>query len=425
MNTAIVMSTRGFGVFRHDLLVDPGSVRFIGIFSEQDAPNLTDEQRQWFDQVHVVPCGVPDPTPLIASLVDAEAARRVIRDALTETDLDHLSLHSYDEQNVLLAAQLRTEFGIRGATYDQILPFRDKLVMKDRVRAAGVRVPRFGHYRPEEFAARTDAYFEEIVAEVGLPFILKPIDSAGAEGVHKVTSLDDFRALPADLGRDYEYEEFISGTMYSVNIVSKDRRTVFGGVTEYLVNSFDVQAGRVNADINLIDHDPRVARMVRFAERALDALGWPDGGSHLELFLTRDDELVFLEVAARFKGMAGLAAMQRNYGIAFVNLAFELETGIASRPYDDEQVYCFDGVVPKQAGVVDRLVEPELESEYAMTWKVKPGDEIVRSNSLLANGGTFLVWNKDYDMLYRDFQRLAAYQPIIYQEPAALGRRAS
>jgi hypothetical protein len=165
--------------------------------------------------------------------------------------------------------------------------------------------------------------------------------------------------------------------------------------------------------------------MVRFAERALDALGWPDGGSHLELFLTRDDELVFLEVAARFKGMAGLAAMQRNYGIAFVNLAFELETGIASRPYDDEQVYCFDGVVPKQAGVVDRLVEPELESEYAMTWKVKPGDEIVRSNSLLANGGTFLVWNKDYDMLYRDFQRLAAYQPIIYQEPAALGRRAS
>jgi biotin carboxylase len=238
MNTAIVMSTRGFGVFRHDLLVDPGSVRFIGIFSEQDAPNLTDEQRQWFDQVHVVPCGVPDPTPLIASLVDAEAARRVIRDALTETDLDHLSLHSYDEQNVLLAAQLRTEFGIRGATYDQILPFRDKLVMKDRVRAAGVRVPRFGHYRPEEFAARTDAYFEEIVAEVGLPFILKPIDSAGAEGVHKVTSLDDFRALPADLGRDYEYEEFISGTMYSVNIVSKDRRTVFGGVTEYLVNSF-------------------------------------------------------------------------------------------------------------------------------------------------------------------------------------------
>ncbi len=130
--------------------------------------------------------------------------------------------------------------------------------------------------------------------------------------------------------------------------------------------------------------------------------------------MTDADELVFLEVAARFKGMAGLAAMQRNYGIAPVNLAFEIETGIASRPHDQEQVYCFDGVLPKKKGIIDRLLEPEVDSEFDLTWKVKPGERIDQTNSLLANAGTFLMWNKDYEVLYRDFKRLAGYEPILY-----------
>ncbi len=422
MKTAIAISTRGFGIFRFDLLEAPGSVRFVGIFTEQDAANLTPAQRAHYAEVHVVPCGLAEPTPMLSSLVDLDAARAVVRRVLARAPLADVSLHCYDEQNVLLAAQLRSEFGLRGAAYDDILPFRDKCLMKEKLVARGVRVPKFGRFEPAAFAAGAAAYFARIAGRVGLPFILKPTDSAAGEGVRAIASLAGFTALPDDLGRDYEYEEFISGTMYSVNIVSQGRRSVFGGVTEYLVNSFDVQAGRVNVDINLSDDDPRVARMVAFAETALDALGWPDGASHLELFHTADDELIFLEVAARFKGMAGLAAMERNYGIAFVNLAFAIETGIASRPYDRGQVYCFDGVIPKAKGVVARLVEPEIESEFEVTWKVRPGDVVDQSNSLLANGGTFLVWNHDYEALYRDFARLAGYQPIVYEADVALAR---
>ena len=417
MKTAVIISTRGFGSFRFNLLKEPANVRFIGIFSEQDSANLTESHRQQFRQIHVVPCGVNDPSPLLCSLVDIDAARAAIRAILKETKLEDLSIHSYDEQNVLLASQLRSQFGIKGPKYEEILPFRDKCMMKDRLVEKQVRVPKFGRYKPEIFARDAAGYFRQLSTEVGLPFILKPIDSAGGDGVYKISSWSDFKALPRDFGRAYEFEEFIKGTMYSVNIVSKDRKTLFGGVTEYLVNSFDVQAGKVNADINLIDHDPRVGRMVQFAELALDALGWPDGASHLELFLTDRDEIVFLEVGARFKGMAGLAAMERNYGIAFVNLSFEVETGIESQPYDQEQVYCFDGVLPKKKGVIDRLVEPRAESEFKMTWKVRAGDVVNQTNSLIANAGTFLMWNKDYEALYRDFKGLASYEPIIYMTP--------
>lgn len=414
MKTAIVVSTRGFGVFRHDLLADPDDVRFVGIFTEQDIVNVTDEQRAYFHRIHVVPNALEEPSPMLESLVDPEATRTILRSLLAENGLDDVSLHCYDEQNILFAAELRLEFGIDGPGPDDILPYRDKVVMKNRLVAAGVRVPRFGRFQPEAFVQDEEGYFQRIVGQVGLPFILKPVDSAGGDGVFLISSYLDFAALPASFGRTYEYEEFISGTMYSVNIMTRDGRTVFGGVTEYLVTAFDVQHGKVNADINLIDHDPRVARMVRFAEQALDALGRLDGASHLELFLA-DDDLVFLEVAARFKGIAGLAAMQRNYGIAFVNMALDIEAGIESHPYPDEQVFCFDGVIPKRRGRIEKLIEPDLESDCEMEWKVRPGEKIGQSNSLIANGGTFLVSNKDYDILYRDFGRLSGYVPIIYE----------
>ena len=416
MKTAIILSLPSFSTFRFDLLKEPDRVRFIGVFSEQDIHNLSDAQRAHFAQIHVVPNGVPNPPAMLIPLLDFEATRAVVKKVVSELDRADVSLHCYYEVNMLTAAKIRDELGLRGPGYAQILPFRDKCVMKERLVAKGVRVPRFGRFEPEPFTRDRKAYFKTITDHVGLPIILKPIDSAGADGVYKIASWNDFAAVPDDLGRGYEYEEFVQGTMYSVNIVSKDRKTRFGGVTEYLVNSFDVQKGKVNADINLLDDDPRVARMVRFAESALDALGWPDGGSHLELFHTENDELIFLEVGARFKGMAGLAAMQRHYGVAFVNLSFEIETGLESRPYDGEKVYCFDGVLPKKRGVVERLVAPELESEVAMTWKVKVGDTLEQSNSLVATAGTFLVWNHDFEALYRDFKKLATYEPIIYRQ---------
>jgi hypothetical protein len=416
MKTVVVISTRGFGAFRHDLLVEPENVRFFGIFSAPDVVNITATQRNFFSRIHTVPCGLPAPTIAESSMVDIDAARRIIAGLLRRSSPADLTLHCYDEQNVQVAAQLRTEFGLTGHSYSDVLPYRDKCLMKRKLAATGLRVPKFGRFDPAAYSADAAAYFDRICADVGSPFVLKPVDAAAADGVYKIFSWPDFAALPRCLRRRYEYEEYVEGTMFSVNLVSQREQAVFGGVTEYLVNSTEVQKGRVNADINLIDSDPRVGPMIEFAETALAALGWLDGASHLELFLRDNGELVFLEVGARFKGLAGLTAMQQNYGIALLNVALEIEAGIKSYPWDQEQVYCFDGVIPKRPGVVMELVEPDLESDFSMNWQVQPGDEIGQGLSLSDNGGTFLVRNKDYRAVRRDFERLATYEPIRYRE---------
>jgi biotin carboxylase len=416
MKTVVVISTRGFGAFRHDLLVEPETVRFIGIYSHQDVVNLTGTERRYFDQIHSVPCGRPDPTYAESSMVEIEAARGILREVIRQFGVQDLILCCYDEQNVSVAAKLRTEFGLPGHTDEEIRPYRDKCLMKGRLAATGLRVPRFSRFDAASLAADATAYFDRIVADVGLPFVIKPIDSAASDGVYKIFSIAEFLALPRHLRRPCEYEEYVEGTMYSVNLVTKDQLTIFGGVTEYLVNSTEVQNGRVNADINLIDSNPQVSAMIEFAETALGALGRLDGATHLELFQTSSGELVFLEVGARFKGLAGVAAMQQNYGIALVNLALEIEAGLKSHPWDLGQVYCFDAVIPKRLGIIGELIEPQLTSDFEIKWKVQIGEKIGQGASLSDNGGTFLVWNNDYEVLYRDFKHLAMYNPIRYRD---------
>jgi biotin carboxylase len=411
MKTIIVISTRGFAAFRHELVADPDGVRFVGLFSEHDAHNVPASLR--LAEQHVLPCGKADATVAESSYVDPDAARAVIGRIVRDPAAGVVTLHTFDERNLLLAADLRAEFSLPGLRRDQVLPFRDKCLMKERLLAEGIRVPAFGRY-DEAAAADRAGYFAKITGEVGLPFILKPVDGNSADGVYQIDSFDDFVAVPDELGRSYEYEEFVDGRIFSVNIVSREGRSVVAGVTEYLVNSKAVREGRVNADINLIDTDPRVPRMIAFAERVLDALGRPDGASHLELFLTAADELVFLEVAARFKGLAGVEAMQRNYGVALVNLALEIEAGLASRPWPHEPVHCFDAVIPKERGVIERLRDPDIDSDFTITWKVHEGQTIGQGESLGDNGGVFLVWNHDYETLYRDYERLADYRPIGY-----------
>jgi hypothetical protein len=85
------------------------------------------------------------------------------------------------EPLVILAARLRERWGVPGMTVDQVTGFRDKQLMKERVAAAGLRVPKSKRVTTEK---ETRAAAEEI----GYPLILKPIAGAGSADTYKVTT---------------------------------------------------------------------------------------------------------------------------------------------------------------------------------------------------------------------------------------------
>ena len=97
------------------------------------------------------------------------------------------------EPCVLLAASLRERLGIPGMSRDTVLGFRDKTLMKERLRAAGVRVPRFARVQS---AAEVHAAAEAI----GYPVVIKPIAGAGSADTYRVDSPRGMEKVLAGLG---------------------------------------------------------------------------------------------------------------------------------------------------------------------------------------------------------------------------------
>jgi predicted ATP-grasp superfamily ATP-dependent carboligase len=78
------------------------------------------------------------------------------------------------------------------------------------------------------FSSKSEMDFDAIVGEIGLPFVVKPIDRAGSIGVHVVKSKEDFEAsILDDAGYDFGAliaQRFIPGTDLDVSFLSTHGR---------------------------------------------------------------------------------------------------------------------------------------------------------------------------------------------------------
>ena len=110
------------------------------------------------------------------------------------------------EVMVLTAARLRERFGVPGMSVDTVTGFRDKQIMKERVAAAGIRVPRSQR-------VRTVGEARAAAERIGYPLILKPIAGAGSADTYKVENRKELeRALTNMLHvGEASCEEFIDG----------------------------------------------------------------------------------------------------------------------------------------------------------------------------------------------------------------------
>jgi hypothetical protein len=230
------------------------------------------------------------------------------------------------EKSVLLAAQLRTQFGLAGTDYATALKFRDKVVMKEVASRAGIRVPRYQ-------AIDSPADFEAISWPVER-FVLKPRDGLGAMGVQILDSVAECRrrwSLLAQSETSFEVEEFVTGDIYHCDGVLQNGELRHCVVSKYVGNpsSFGLDGFLGTYVVG----DPAVSRrMTAFTDSVLDALGLVDGVCHLELFRTPQDDLVLCEVACRPGGGLIAATVRRCSGVDLISAAIHVEAGVSYHP---------------------------------------------------------------------------------------------
>jgi len=201
------------------------------------------------------------------------------------------------EPLVILAARMREAMGIPGMSVDTVRGFRDKQLMKERVAAAGLRVPRSERVRSAD-------EIEAAAERVGFPLILKPIDGAGSADTYRVDGPEELARVIPRLRHVTEAscEEFIDGEEFTFDTVCVNGEPRYMNVAQYLPRPLIARTNEwISPVITTIRdlHQPKLRDGVALGMGVLKALNMGTGFTHMEWYLKCDGEVVFGEIACR------------------------------------------------------------------------------------------------------------------------------
>lgn len=211
------------------------------------------------------------------------------------------------EAAVYPAAVLRTLFSIPGLQSEQGILFRDKCKMKDRIvsqnssRTCVIRTPKYTQLDQMDYDA---VLVQAQKHHIQFPMILKPRSQAGSFGVHLVHDSNELKlVLENNLITGYELDEFIDSKIVHSNGFVDQGRIVFA--YNFYYNDTPLKFGCTgNFDIAHIEISNVLLnqKIYHFASEIISRLGMQKGIFHLEIFIDSQENLIFLEIAARPPG---------------------------------------------------------------------------------------------------------------------------
>jgi hypothetical protein len=201
------------------------------------------------------------------------------------------------EVMVLTAARLRARLGLPGMSVDTVNGFRDKQLMKERIAAAGLRVPRAAR-------ARTAAEVRAAAERFGYPVVIKPISGAGSADTYRVDSPQELEQTLARTQHVAEasVEEFVDGEEFTFDTVCIECSPAFINVAQYLPRPLIARTNEwISPVITTVRHlaQPALAGGIDLGRRVLGALGMGSGFTHMEWFKKPSGEVVFGEIGCR------------------------------------------------------------------------------------------------------------------------------
>lgn len=213
-------------------------------------------------------------------------------------------LLSLSEDGVLLGWRVRRHLGIEGPSLERLRRVRDKVSMKEALEGSGVRYPRF---------VAADAVPEEGELPWTGRTVLKPRQGASSKEVviHETAEAALAAGRTLDDPGGFELEEYVDGDVLHADGLVQDGELVNVVFSRCVRTPLDFAQGTPIAS-HQIQHDDRHRA---FVERVLKALEIDTGCIHLEFFETKEQELVFLEVANRLGGAGIVTSHLRHTGV--------------------------------------------------------------------------------------------------------------
>ena len=216
------------------------------------------------------------------------------------------ALVALEEFDVVTTALAREHLRLPGFDSARARLFRDKLVMRQGARDAGLRVPDFVPlFNYQEVG--------EYMDRVPPPWVVKPRSDVSSSGIRRLEESEqvwraiealDARAALQDKSSYYLLEKFVRGEVFHVDSVVEDGECIFSGASRYGRPPLEVAQGGGVFTTHTLDYDSQEYReLTRLNAELLRALGLERGAAHAEFIRGAEDgEFYFLEVAARVGG---------------------------------------------------------------------------------------------------------------------------
>jgi biotin carboxylase len=200
-----------------------------------------------------------------------------------------------------------------------------KIAMRRTLAEEGIPQPPFA-------AVRNLAEGRAALETVGLPAVLKPVDSGGQRGLFRIETPGDLEshlhsALAESPGREAILEGFVEGTEMNGIVVVRSGDARMVTLSDRLRPE---GAGFGVGWIHLFPasiHSDQLGLAERVAERSVAALGLRDGIAFPQLIASPDGGVSVVEVAARIPGGQMADLVRHAVGVDLVELALRFALG--------------------------------------------------------------------------------------------------
>lgn len=263
--------------------------RITGI-GDAPAEYLDSQLKSWLDDYIYLP-----------QMLDEGQLEKAVRYVQSKSWVDRLE--ATIETHMLPVAHVRERTGIPGLSPKQVLVCRDKALMKDVLRAAGVPCAKSAR-------VKTMADLKTFIDEVGFPVIIKPVAGAGAAGTYRCDNEAQLIAAGRehylDQGGQAAIEEFIEGHEGFYDTLLLGDEPVYEGISHYFPNVLEAMRHREYAPriitTNQVEQNKPYEEVRKMGRQVISALGLRNTPTHQEWFYGPKG-LKFSEIGARPPGV--------------------------------------------------------------------------------------------------------------------------
>lgn len=332
---------------------------------------------------------------------------------ITDTQIKYphtLEIVTNAEEAVKVCGNLNIYFKLKSENYDR---FINKVLMKELVSKNHILTPKYIVFNKDECKNNQEHYVSSICNKLSFPIIVKPIDSMSCMNIKKITTKENLGHLCDSLMISdglYEIDEYIEGKIYNLDSYIKNGKILFTQVSETSNSCYDFICGKIKGTIALPPNNEKSRLLSEYAITAHNSLGIPEGGvTHLEVILTENGNIFFVEIAHRSPGIL-IPEMYRKYlnvntieSHILLQISDSYKLEIKYGPYTAWIAF------PTKNGILTKKHTPNISSEHTLEWGKNVGDIMLNASTGRDFAGKLLLWNSDYEQLRKDFYYLSSF----------------